>query len=183
MKDAIVAEHYAAALFAVARKQAAEQQTAADLQALAAIALASPRLRQFLASPNIDRPEKKNLVRSVFGGRISETLLNLIFLLIDRSRTGYLPEIAEAYRQMMLAADGVEEMQVITAVPLPEPEAEKIRRVLETRFRKKVALQDIVDPDILAGAIIRGREFLIDGSLKTRLHRLRQELEKPVGAG
>jgi F-type H+-transporting ATPase subunit delta len=54
---------------------------------------------------------------------------------------------------------------------------------VQTDTGRKVALEERVDPDLLGGLVLRVGGIAIDGSLRTRIERLRRTLtEAPIEA-
>ncbi|MFN8549334.1 MAG: F0F1 ATP synthase subunit delta [Candidatus Eisenbacteria bacterium] len=64
----------------------------------------------------------------------------------------------------------------MTAIPLAEAQAEAMKAKLETLTGRKVALVTKVDPKILAGAVVTIGGKILDGSVRHKLDRLRDEL-------
>jgi len=54
--------------------------------------------------------------------------------------------------------------------------AKSLRDKLATRFGKRVKLQTQVAPELLGGLVVRVGDELMDGSVKTRLNRMRERL-------
>jgi len=65
---------------------------------------------------------------------------------------------------------------VISAVKLDAAQSEKLSSALSTRLKRKVRMQNSIDPSLLGGAVVRAGDLVIDGSLKGRLERLATEL-------
>jgi F-type H+-transporting ATPase subunit b len=70
--------------------------------------------------------------------------------------------------------------EIITTIPL-EPESERqIRATLETAVDYPLDLTYRVDPDLIAGAMVRLGDTLIDGSLQGQIQQLRNRYEEEV---
>ena len=74
---------------------------------------------------------------------------------------------------------GVEQAEVVTAVPLDENDVQKLAKNLGAVVGKEVVVKAEVDPEILGGIIARVGGKLLDGSTRSRLAALKREL---VGA-
>lgn len=68
------------------------------------------------------------------------------------------------------------DVEVVSAVPLSPAQSEKLGQALTARLKRRVRMQNSVDPALLGGAVIRAGDMVIDGSLKGRLERLATEL-------
>jgi F-type H+-transporting ATPase subunit delta len=67
---------------------------------------------------------------------------------------------------------------VLSAYPLSDEETERLRAALAKRFAKDVTVASRVDPHLLGGAIIRAGDMVIDGSVRGRLDRLAETLQR-----
>ena len=68
------------------------------------------------------------------------------------------------------------EATVTSAAPLEADELKAVRRRIEELSSGKVEMTAQVDPSILGGLIIQLGDQLIDGSVRGRLERLRNQL-------
>jgi F-type H+-transporting ATPase subunit b len=124
-------------------------------------------------------------------GKIGE----LVATLIQRMMRDILnPEIHQAYlnafvdqlRAVQLngrvSADDEEAVtaELITAVPLVETERTRIAATLEATAARPVDLTHRADPDLVAGAMVRLGDVLIDGSLQGQIQQLRRRYEEEI---
>ena len=71
---------------------------------------------------------------------------------------------------------GIALAQVTSAVPLVDERRERIRFSLADITGKKVTMTERVDPQILGGVVARVGDQLIDGSTRTRLRSMRDQI-------
>jgi F-type H+-transporting ATPase subunit delta len=129
-----------------------------------------------LASGAIGREPKAALIRSTFEGRASELFVNFLFVLNDHERLDLLRPIASAYRQLRDQQAGLMRVQIRSALPLPEDQRERLRQELRRSFRKEPLLEAEVDPDLLGGIVVRVDDWLYDGSVRSQLQTIRNQL-------
>ena len=68
---------------------------------------------------------------------------------------------------------------VQTAAELDEEQRAALKkRILETTDYRSVELHITVDPDLIGGIIVRIKDRVCDGSIRTRLETLSRELSK-----
>jgi len=72
-------------------------------------------------------------------------------------------------------------VELITATPLPPETKTRITATLETVVAQPLDLASRVDPDLIAGAMVRLGDTLIDGSLQGQLQQLRTRYEAEIG--
>lgn len=174
----IVADRYAQALMQLTGNQLPElNRLDDDLDALALLLEQQPKLAAFLENPHILPADKKGVIQRVFGERVHPWVLNLILLLIDKHRERELTGIAHRFSRLADERRGVEEAVVITAVPLPAGQLEKLTAQVQRFSRHEVKLVTQVDPSILGGVILRLGNRIIDGSVRHRLQELKRTLQ------
>jgi F-type H+-transporting ATPase subunit delta len=101
---------------------------------------------------------------------------NFLRLLVEHQRTKEMPAIREAFDRMADELAGMVHAVLTTAIPLEKADQQRYWRSLEQRLGKKVEMTFDLDPTLIGGATIRIGDHLTDGSIRTRLERLRQEL-------
>ena len=80
-------------------------------------------------------------------------------------------------------AAGIVHAQVTTAVALSDQQVSDITEQLSRSLGKTIRTEAKVDPSIIGGLVVRVGDRLVDGSVRTRLKRLREELEGARYAG
>ena len=85
---------------------------------------------------------------------------------------------AGAYERLMheRREGGMIHVRLTTAVPLPPDGQEAVRAILDRQLGRRVYLTVEVDRSILAGAILRFGDRLVDGSARGRIETLRRDL-------
>ncbi len=90
----------------------------------------------------------------------------------------YLPDLAAAYRERLLAHQNIVRAEVTSAAPLSPEKTKALEDSLSKVTGKKVELSVSVDPELLGGVVAKIGSTVYDGSVKTQLQRMRQELVK-----
>jgi F-type H+-transporting ATPase subunit delta len=88
----------------------------------------------------------------------------------------FLPDVAESFQRLSEAAANQIRVEVTTATSMPETYYTQIQLELERTTGQKVLLTRNEDPSIIGGVITRMGDRLLDGSLKTRLSELEDQL-------
>lgn len=170
-----IAKRYAVALLMLARAHGLVEVLDAQVKSLALIADA-PGVLKFLTQPQVSHADKKAFIDSVMSS-YDQALVDFVKLLIDKNRIANLKSILDVYDELMDIERGVQEAVVTTAVPLMPEQQETLLASIQ-RF-SDLALHPTftTDPTIVAGVIVRlGRHTYLDGSLRTRLHKMKQAL-------
>ena len=180
MVNVSLARRYARALIEVAKERAGLDAVQAQLDALAQVVRESSELGALLKNPEYSRAERWAALQAVMNalGAVETPLQNFIRLLVDRDRIAYLGDIARVFRDMADSLAGRVRGRVTAATPLPEDSMTAIKKGLERLTDRQVILEASVEPELLGGVMARVGSTVYDGSLRSRLEELRQELKR-----
>jgi F-type H+-transporting ATPase subunit delta len=170
----IAARRYAEAAFQIAREQGTEEGWSEGLSLMAAV-FSDPEAAAVMQEARISTADKMRLAESVLAG-VDPLVLNLARLLVHRGRTALVPQIDEAYGELVDAERGVAHAVVTTAVPLSEGEAATVAEKLSEISGRQVVIETQVDEGIIGGLVARIGDKLIDGSTRSRLLALKRRL-------
>jgi F-type H+-transporting ATPase subunit delta len=85
-------------------------------------------------------------------------------------------EIIGLYDNYSKEEKSLEIAKIDTAYELNDEQVEKIKAALEKRFNKKIELEQNLNTTLLAGAVVRVDDLVIDGSLREQLRKLESQL-------
>jgi F-type H+-transporting ATPase subunit delta len=176
--DASVARRYARALLAVAAQDGSHEKVGEQLWTIAA-ALSTSDARAVLANPIYSMAQRRGLTAALSAQlAVSPALRDFLSLLVDRQRIGQLEMIARVYRGLLDEKVGRVRAVVTSALPLGEAELGRVRDALAAATRKSVSLESKTDAAIVGGLVTQVGNVVWDGSLRTQLARLRDELKQ-----
>ena len=171
-----VSRRYAKALFALAKDSNTLQPTADQLLRLAAIA-ADATLGPVLRSPLLSLTRRHELADMLARElTLADMLARFLRLLADHQRLGELPAIADRYQQLLDTEVGRVRLTVRSAAPLDAKQEADIVSTFATLTGKQVVSRVVVDGDLLGGVVVEVEGKVYDGSVRTQLARLSQEL-------
>jgi F-type H+-transporting ATPase subunit delta len=173
-----IARRYAKALFGLAVDGGKVEAWATALLALQQVIDGSPELQDVLSNPVYSKEQRRALVEAI-GAALSLDAepRSLLFLLGDRNRLGYLAAIVVTFRDFADAHLGRVRARVTSAVQLEDAAAQAIAEKLSQATKAKVLLERDVDPAILGGVVAQVGSLVYDGSVRTQLETLRQQLK------
>jgi len=168
------AKRYAQAVLGLAKEQGTLDAWHADLTQLNAL-ISDPGAKGFFGSPSVSAEEKAaKLDRSLAPSQ--PEVRNLAHLLLKRGRIGIVPQLFELFEDGLRAERGIAVANVTTAEPLGPGEQSMVRERLSRMLGKQVELRLSVDPAIIGGIVVRVGDLLVDGSVVSKLRRLRARL-------
>lgn len=160
-----IARRYADALFALGDRQ---MQRADNLMILAQ-ALSAPEIAQVWHDPRFT--DQKGLV-NVAVNKVAKNdvhLRNLLLVLVDNKRQRLLPQIAEAYRQLVKQELDIVEVVVTSSHVLDKKKRAQIEKVVADSIDGQTKIEFVVDSELLGGLTIAWQYRLWDFSLRSKL--------------
>jgi F-type H+-transporting ATPase subunit delta len=168
---------YANALADVALAQGAAEPVSKQLADFGAVYAESAELRNFLASPAVDRTAKHGVVEKLIARLgASKILRNFLFVIADHRRTHALPETIAAFQEVVRRRQGITEAEIRSAVELSAAQKAEFAQTLERLAGGRVETKYLLEPALLGGAVVRIGDTIYDGSLRNRLNALRARL-------
>jgi F-type H+-transporting ATPase subunit delta len=169
------ARRYAEAAFEVATRDKTVDAWRAELDRAASI-VGDDRVGRMLANPAVPTERRIEIADSIFGTSVSQPVRNLLGLMLRRGRIHELPRLAAEFQRLDNARQGITEATAISAAPLTQDEVRAVTERLEQMTGGQVELTVQVDPSLLGGLVVRVGDRMIDGSVRGRLERLRNQL-------
>jgi F-type H+-transporting ATPase subunit delta len=178
VKDVSVAGRYARALFLLSERRQETVPALADLKGVRDLLAPGTALAGFLASPQVRMPDKRKLLASGFEGRTSRSVSAFADLLLRKKRLDQLPAITDQYEALVEKAQGIRRAHVVSAVPLPPAERERLHATLERTTGSKIRITTEVDAALLGGALVRIGDRVVDRSVRTLLDSIAAQLHE-----
>jgi F-type H+-transporting ATPase subunit delta len=169
------ARRYAEAAFQVAERDGTVDVWRRELEAAATI-VGQAAIGRTLSNPAIALGTRAAAVDATFGKVASRPVANLIQLMLRRGRIEDVPRVAAEFRRLDNAQKGITLATATSATPLTAAELKALTSRLEAFTGGKIELDVDVDPSLLGGLVVQVGDRLIDGSVRGRLERLRNQL-------
>jgi F-type H+-transporting ATPase subunit delta len=183
------AKRYAEAAAGLARQDGSWDTWRQDLLQLSQ-ALQDGRLLQAMQNERVSAERKRQVVDTLFEGRVSPGARNLLLLLARRRRLELLGDVVTWFDELADRARGVRRITVTTAAALTGSQRERLlQRLADSSSalpaapaagaageRSPVELTEEVDPAIIGGLVVRQGDIIQDYSIKARLEALRERL-------
>lgn len=176
MNDATAAGRYTRALFELAEKEGRLAETDAALHALARTLVSEPKILRLLENPTLTTTQKYDLAVKTLAGGTPGLLERFLRVLIITKRFMLLSEIQKIFHEAFEKKQGVQEVEMISAVYFSSAFLEKLKTVLIKKLSSQIRLIPRTDRALLGGFVLRFAGKEIDCSFKNRLHEIRQKL-------
>jgi len=139
---------------------------------------ANPEFRTILISGVANRDEQIQIIDRVVGPHGSEFFANYLKVLARHERLGLLPQILEATQLEFEKRNGQQRVQVVSASPLDDAALGRVREKIAAAFSFDPIVQNVTDPKLLGGLVIRVNNTVYDGSLRSRLNQLAKRMQQ-----
>ena len=176
-EPATLARPYAKAAFDLAR----EEKTLADWSALLgglAAAVRDPKVAQWIGHPAIGRGQLAEILINAGGGNLSQTSQNLLRLLAEYHRLKLAPAIAQQFEALRAEAERRVDVEVTSAAKIDDAQQKALADAIRRKLDREVEIEWKIDPELVAGAVVRAGDLVIDGSVRGELERLNTVLIK-----
>jgi len=97
--------------------------------------------------------------------------------LIENKRLAILEDVAKQYTVIYDFHKGTQVALVTSAIPLTDTLKEKILEKVKSIVGKKVTIENIIDPSIIGGFILRVGDKQFDASISGEMNDLRREFD------
>lgn len=168
---------YAKAILNFALEQQKEVEVSNDMLLIAKTIDESKDLQLLLSSPVLKSEIKRSTLKEVFSGKVSPVAFSLIDLLIENKRISLLSIVAKKYKVLFEELKGIELAKVTSAVPLTDALKKQVLAKVKELTGKEATLQNIVNPDIIGGFILRIGDIQYDASVANKLQVLKRQFD------
>ena len=165
---------YSKAILDLANSKGVAEVVSDDMKTIATTINGNLELSTFIQNPTIKVEVKEKALLEVFAGSNAVTK-GLFHLLFENKRFEIQGAIALEYGKLSDLANGKELAQVTTAFPMDAALEAQVLAKIATLSDKKITLENIVDPAIIGGFILRIGDKQYNASVYNRLQVLKRE--------
>lgn len=176
----LVAKRYATALFEVGVEDNLLDAFVEEFGAIIQIMNENNEFFNALKTPLIPKADKRELVENIFKGKIDGQLLNFMKVLIDKDRVNVVQQINFEFKKLANEHKNVEDAIAVTAIPLSPDKIEALKEKLSKLTGKNIELTNEIDKEVMGGILVKIGNEEIDGTVKGRLGRLKEELHQII---
>lgn len=170
---------YATSLFELAESEGGQESienALGELEDVLELARADAQFGEFLSSRVLGADIRAASLGRIFEGRASGLIVRFLQVVNAKGRLSHLPAIVASLDQMVQERFGRVEVDVFTAEPVDADELAAMREQLGGVLGKEVILHPYTEAEMIGGLKIRIGDQLIDGSIASRLRKMRDRL-------
>ena len=175
MASTRAAIRYAKAILDLANSKGVAEAVNNDMKLIASAIESNEELSTFIQNPTTKVEVKESALLEVFAN-VNGVTKGLFHLLFENKRFEILAAIAAEYTKVYDESNGVEVAKVTTAIPMDAALEAKVLAKITTLSDKKITIENVVDPSIIGGFILRIGDKQYNASVANRLQVLKREL-------
>lgn len=177
MKEAKPALRYAKAILNLAKETGNESLVNDNMKLIVSTIAESADLDAMLKSPIIKAADKRKVLAALFGDKVDNIVKGLFNLLEENKRMIMLESVAKQYSIIYDYHKSMQVAKVTTAVALSKELEDKIQAKIVALTGNNASIENIVNPDILGGFILRVGDVQYDASISNQFNELRREFD------
>lgn len=172
-----IARRYGTALADVVLKTGETDTVKAELKVWEEMMSSNADLQSAFANPSIAYIDKEKVLESLLSRvKPSRTTANFLRVLLKNNRLMGLAEINDRFASILEERRGFIAAHVTAARELTDEQKNELKSNLEKLTGKSVHMDFEINNDIIGGVVARIGSTVYDGSVKTQLENLKQEL-------
>lgn len=178
VKNFTLARPYVKAIFALALQQNKLQEWEDLLNFLSRMAKQGIA-KNIWQNPKMSYAQKIEILNSFFKNPeapMQKEVNNFLRLLVGKRKLFILPQIAILFKEYRNEYEKIMPAKVASAFALDENQLQRIEDLLEKKFNNKIVLDSSIDTELIGGAVVYIKDYVIDGTIKGQLLRLSEYL-------
>lgn len=139
-------------------------------------------LRDVFRTPTVPYEQKQNLLETLLSrAGVQPVVGNFLRVLLRNQRLGDIEDINQAFANELNVKAGIVSAQITTAHQVTPDVQESLRARLTSMTGRQVQLDFAVDQDLIGGVVTRIGSTIYDGSVRSQLERIREQLTEDQG--
>lgn len=157
-----------------------------ELLQTAAVVAGDPAMQRLLSpwNPQLRSEQKAELVAGLcldirdHAEALPAAFIAFLKMLAEFHRLHLLPGVSMLFERFRADAENVLRAELTSAIAVTDAQRKRVMKALRARFKRSIVLDYKTDPALIAGAVIRIGDQVIDGSARGRLDKLATALSQ-----
>ena len=171
---------YAGALYDLAGSEGLEDRILGDLALFSQLLRENGDYLRLLCTPSIPKKERCGLLDEALHGSVHDYTLHFLKSLCENGTMAQFSDCARQYRVRYNEAHGILEACAVSAVPMPDALAQRLKDKLERLTGKTVELTTRVDERLIGGVRLELPDRQLDGTVAYYLEEIQRILRNTV---
>ena len=176
-----VASRYAIALLSIAKEENKIKEYVLEVENLVEIFEKNKDLVLLLKDHGLSKDEKKETISLCFEGKINDFILNLLYVLVDNKRGGYILDVCNEFVRIGLNELNIKRGIVYSTIILTKTQLKGMESKISKMLNANVTLRNVIDENLLGGFKVQVEDYILDDSMKNRLEKLKETITLKKG--
>ena len=132
-----------------------------------------PDFQKVLSSALVGHEEKSQLIDRVFGSRFSATTISFLKVLASHDRLEILLQVIRSASMLWEQRSGHMPVEIQLAVETSSELIDEMVAALRKRFDKEPVIKTVINPDLIAGFVVRVGDQVLDASARSNFEHAR----------
>lgn len=175
----LVSKTYGQALFELALEENALERILEEEAFVKEVFANNQELVTLLNHPKISKDEKIQVVENIFKGKISDTMVGFLVIVVNKERYDELEHIFQYLEEKVREYKNIGVVYVTTAAELTDAQKEQLTaRLLQVTSFTQLEFNYVVDPSLIGGMVLRIGDRVVDSSIRTEIEQMAKSLSK-----
>lgn len=175
-----VAKAYGSALYLLARDEGLTDALKEEYKVVCTSFAQEKGIYKVLDAPEIPMEERLSVVDAILKGRVHPYLLSFVKILTERHDISFLADCFTQFVHLYNEDHGILPVTAVTGMPMSDAQKQRLASRLSEITKKQIELTCRTDPACMAGVRLEMEDKLIDGSVQSRLNKLRAQMMNVV---
>lgn len=131
-----------------------------------------PDFQKVLSSALVSQDEKLALIDRVFGN-LSQTTISFLKVLTAHERLELLPQVVRSVAKLWKERSGKVPVEIELALETSDSLVEEMVEVLRKKFDMEPVVNTVINPELIAGFVVRIGDQVLDASARTSFEHAR----------
>ncbi|NEM96563.1 ATP synthase F1 subunit delta [Pontibacter burrus] len=177
MSELRVASRYAKSLIELAAEKGILEQVHDDMKLFSNTISQNRDFQMLLRNPIVKSDKKMAVLNSVFKGKVQEMTLAFFTIVTRKNREAILEFVATEFEKQYNLMKGIQRASVTSAAPLSPALRQQLGERLANETGKTIQLEEMIDPSLIGGFVLRVGDRQIDSSVKNSLRKLKNNFK------
>lgn len=175
MNTGLIPVRYATALLEFASVSKEQDRVYTEAKALTKHFSQFAGLRAVLDNPVMATAEKRKIIVTAAGVKISKPFERFMDLILENNRESHLQEIALKYIALYRKQKNIFYGKLTTATPVNAETEKKLMKLVENTTGGTIEMEKLIDPEIIGGFMFEVDFVRWDASVSGQIRRIRNE--------
>ena len=142
---------YAEALYSLVKEEGLSESVLSELTVLNESFRQEPAFLRLLATPNLSKQERCQVIDNCFHGKVHPYVLNFLKILTEKGYVRHFSDCCASFRTLYNQDNGILPVTAVSAIALSEDQVKRLTEKLTQVTGKMIDLTNRVDPSCLGG--------------------------------